>query len=489
VTGETVGTYAINQGTVSAGSNYTITFVPANLTITAKTLTITAEAKSKVYGSVDPALTYTQTGLKTGDSITGSLDRVTGENVGTYAIGQGSITAGSNYTITFVPANLTVSKKAVTVTADAKSKVFGSVDPALTYTTSGLINSDTLSGSLTRNAGENVGSYAINQGTLDNANYEITFVSANLTVSKKAVTVTADAKSKVYGSVDPALTYTTSGLINSDTLSGSLTRDAGDNVGVYAIRVGSLANSNYEITFVSANLTVTAKPVTVTADAKSKVNGDNDPALTYTTIGLLGGDTLSGALTRDAGENVGTYAIRQGTLSVGSNYSLSFTGNSLTITARPIVVTVTATSPVTAGTTSQASASYIGGGTLTWSAGPSSVCTIDANGLVTTLKVGNCDVTATVAANGNYQAGSGTFTVVVEAAKANCGGGNGGDSNTPGCTGGGKNETGVVVATADTTATTVAPEETTTTTTTVAPTTTTTTVAPTTTTTVVRGRP
>jgi hypothetical protein len=285
------------------------------------------------------------------------------------------------------------------------------------------------------------------------------------------------------------LTYTTSGLINSDTLSGSLTRDAGDNVGVYAIRVGSLANSNYEITFVSANLTVTAKPVTVTADAKSKVNGDNDPALTYTTIGLLGGDTLSGALTRDAGENVGTYAIRQGTLSVGSNYSLSFTGNSLTITARPIVVTVTATSPVTAGTTSQASASYIGGGTLTWSAGPSSVCTIDANGLVTTLKVGNCDVTATVAANGNYQAGSGTFTVVVEAAKANCGGGNGGDSNTPGCTGGGKNETGVVVATADTTATTVAPEETTTTTTTVAPTTTTTTVAPTTTTTVVRGRP
>jgi hypothetical protein len=367
--------------------------------------------------------------------------------------------------------------------------VYGSVDPALTYTTSGLINSDTLSGSLTRDAGENVGSYAINQGTLANSNYEITFVSANLTVSKKAVTVTAEAKSKVYGSVDPALTYTSVGLINSDTLSGSLTRDAGENVGSYAIRVGSLANSNYEITFVSANLTVTAKPVTVTADAKSKVYGDNDPALTYSTIGLLGGDTLSGALTRDAGENVGTYEIRRGTLSVGSNYSLSFTGNSLTITARPIVVTVTATSPVTVGTTSQAAASYIGGGTLTWSAGPSNVCTINANGLVTTLKAGNCDVTATVAANGNYQAGSGTFTVVVEAAKANCGGGNGGDSNTPGCTGGGKNETGVVVATADTTATTVAPEATTTTTTTVAPTTTTTTVAPTTTTTVVRGRP
>ncbi|NBW92550.1 MAG: hypothetical protein EBR53_08900, partial [Actinobacteria bacterium] len=238
---------------------------------------------------------------------------------------------------------------------------------------------------------------------------------------------------------------------NSDTLSGSLTRDAGENVGSYAIRVGSLANSNYEISFNGANLTITPKPVLVTANAQTKVYGDNDPALTYSTIGLLGNDTLSGSLNRAPGSDVGSYAIGQGSLSVGSNYTLNFTGNTLTITPKPIVVTVSATSPVTAGTTTQATATHEGTGATTWSAGPSSVCTIDANGLVTALAAGNCLVTAT------------TTTVPVE--------------------------TTTTTTVAPTTTTTVAP----TTTTTVAPTTTTTvaptSTTPTTPTSVVRGRP
>ena len=45
--GENVGTYAINQGTLSAGSNYALTFVGANLTINARPVTVTADAKSK----------------------------------------------------------------------------------------------------------------------------------------------------------------------------------------------------------------------------------------------------------------------------------------------------------------------------------------------------------------------------------------------------------------------------------------------------------
>ena len=53
--------YAINQGTLSAGTNYALAFVGANLTITARPVTVTADAKSKVYGDDDPALTYTGT--------------------------------------------------------------------------------------------------------------------------------------------------------------------------------------------------------------------------------------------------------------------------------------------------------------------------------------------------------------------------------------------------------------------------------------------
>ena len=48
-------------------------------------------------------------------------------------------------------------------------------------------------------------------------------------------------------------------------------------------------SSNYSLTFVGANFTITAKPVTVTADPKSKVYGAADPALTYqVTSGSLG---------------------------------------------------------------------------------------------------------------------------------------------------------------------------------------------------------
>ncbi len=47
------------------------------------------------------------------------------------------------------------------------------------------------------------------------------------------MTVTADPQTKVYGDADPALTYqiTSGSLAFSDEFTGSLTRDAGEDVG------------------------------------------------------------------------------------------------------------------------------------------------------------------------------------------------------------------------------------------------------------------
>jgi hypothetical protein len=45
-----------------------MTFIPSNLSITARAITITADAKSKVYGGVNPALTYQ---LTTGTLVSG----------------------------------------------------------------------------------------------------------------------------------------------------------------------------------------------------------------------------------------------------------------------------------------------------------------------------------------------------------------------------------------------------------------------------------
>jgi len=358
--GEDVGTYAIQLGSLTAGANYTINFTGADFTIGNKVLTVTADAgQSKVYGSADPTFTYAVNGFANGDDesiMSGALTREAGENVGTYAIQLGSLSAGANYTINFTGADFTVGTKVLTVTADAgQSKVYGSADPTFTYTSSGFANGDDesiLSGALSREAGEAVGSYAIQLGTLSaGANYSINFVGADFTIGTKVLTVTADAgQSKVYGSADPTFTYTSTGFANGDDesiLSGALSREAGENVGTYAIQLGSLsAGANYSINFTGADFTIGTKVLTVTADAgQSKVYGAADPTLTYTASGFANGDDesiLSGALTREAGEAVGTYAIQLGSLSAGANYTINYTGADFAITPATLAITADA---------------------------------------------------------------------------------------------------------------------------------------------------
>ncbi|WP_426330156.1 MBG domain-containing protein [Pedobacter sp. R-06] len=348
--GESIGSYAIGQGTLALSTNYTLTFNIADLVIGKKTVTVTAAAKAKTYGDADPVLTYAfAPALVRGDSFTGSLSRAVGENVGNYAIGQGTLALSTNYTLSYTGADLVIGKKSIIVTAVAQNKGYGDADPALTYTFSPvLIIGDSFSGSMTRTVGENLGTYAIAQGTLAlNGNYTLTYVGADLTIGKKTVTVTAVAKSKAYGDADPTLTYTFApALQTGDSFTGSLSRLPGENVGTYAINQGTLAlNGNYTLTYIGADLTIGKKTVTVTAVAKNKAYGDVDPALTYTFAPALAGtDTFTGSLTRAAGENVSTYAINQGTLALNGNYTLTYIGADLTIGKKTVTVTAIAKS-------------------------------------------------------------------------------------------------------------------------------------------------
>ncbi|SFJ90356.1 MBG-2 domain-containing protein, partial [Myroides guanonis] len=69
--------------------------MPAELTVSVNA------GQTKLYGNVDPELTYTVSGLKNNEQasnvLTGTLSRDTGENVGMYSINQGSLSAGINY--------------------------------------------------------------------------------------------------------------------------------------------------------------------------------------------------------------------------------------------------------------------------------------------------------------------------------------------------------------------------------------------------------
>jgi hypothetical protein len=117
----------------------------------------------------------------------------------------------------------------------------------------------------------------------------------------------------------------------------------GKAVSVSGISISGADAGNYTLLNITAATTanITPKPITVTADAKTKVVGQPDPPLTYsvTSGSLAAGDAFSGALTRAPGENVGSYAIGQGTLAAGSNYAMTFVGANLTITSGCTAVT------------------------------------------------------------------------------------------------------------------------------------------------------
>lgn len=186
---------AVNDG--NGGANYNVTFGNDTTgTIEMLSLTLTADPKSKVYGASDPALTYQITSgalASITDSFTGALTRDAGEIVGTYPITPGTLSAGTNYDITFVGDNLTITTADITVTADAQSKMHGDADPALTYqvTSGALATGDSFTGTLERVAGEDIGTYAINKGTLAlNSNYNLTYAGANLTINKATPVIT-----------------------------------------------------------------------------------------------------------------------------------------------------------------------------------------------------------------------------------------------------------------------------------------------------------
>ncbi|WP_299158228.1 MBG domain-containing protein [uncultured Tenacibaculum sp.] len=358
VSGEALGSYAINKGALTAGSNYAITFVGNNLTIGKRTVEVTADTKSKEYGDVDPVFTYqiTNGSLAGSDAFTGNLERILGEARGIYAINQGTLGLNGNYNITYVSKGLTIEKRSVEVTADAKTKIYGEVDPSLTYqiTNGSLVSGDTFTGLLTRVAGDNIGTYAINQGSLSlNSNYTLTYVSDDLSITTRALTVTASmGQVKVYGSIDPVFTYVlTSGtLVSGDAFTGALARTPGANAGNYAINQGTLtAGSNYTITFNAFDFTILPKPLLVNGNAgQSKIYGNTDPVLTYTLASgsLELGDNFTGVLTRTTGENIGNYTISQGTLTAGGNYIITFTSNDFEISQRAITITADAKNKV-----------------------------------------------------------------------------------------------------------------------------------------------
>ncbi len=100
--------------------------------------------------------------------------------------------------------------------------------------------------------------------------------------------------------------------------------------GTYTVTITDNDGGNYTVSG-TTTFTINKATLTVTANAQEKEIGADDPALTYTYEGLAAGDNITGNLTREAGEAVGSYAISKGTLTAGDNYDIDFTEATLTI--------------------------------------------------------------------------------------------------------------------------------------------------------------
>ena len=189
------------------------------------------------------------------------------------------------------------------------SKTYGAADPALTATVEGLVGEDTLNYTLLRAPGEDVGTYAITVTLGENPNYEVTATNGTFTIARKAATITADDKTKIYGYTDPELTATIEGLAEGDVIGYTLAREEGDNVGEYVISITLDDNSNYTVTTKSGTFRITPKAITIKAYNNSKIWGNADPTLTATVTGAVDGDTINYTVDRETGEDVGTYVI------------------------------------------------------------------------------------------------------------------------------------------------------------------------------------
>ncbi len=346
VDGKNVGTYAYTIGTLSAGNNYTITLDGANtFAITAKPITITPDAnQSKVFGVADPIFTYTASEvLLSGDAYTGALGRIAGETVATgpYAFTLGTLSAGSNYILTLGGVNtFAITTKQVIVTPLAgQSKAYGSADPVFTFTNDGGLTAVAFTGAPGRISGDDVGTYAYTLGNLSaGTNYSLVLSAIvplpTFAIIIKSVVITPTAgQTKVYGSNDPAFTFTNDAGLASANFTGAISRVSGNDVGSYAFTMGILsAGTNYSLSLAAVNtFSITKAPLQVKADDKFIFKGDALPVFTSTITGLKYTDnpTVTYSLSPTCVGAAGVYSIIPSLVS--TNYTVTVTNGKLYI--------------------------------------------------------------------------------------------------------------------------------------------------------------
>jgi hypothetical protein len=324
---------------------------------------------------------------------------------------------------------LDVVPAALTITANSTSKTYGqSVTFAGTeFTTSGLVNGDTVTGVSLTSAGAPaaatvagspysiVPSAAVGAGL---ANYTITYKNGTLTVNPATLTVTANSSSKTYGqTVTFAGTeFTPSGLVNGDTVTKVTLTSAGAPATAtvsgspYTIVPSAAVGtgiSNYTINYVAGSLTVNPATLTITANSATKPYGAALPALSVSYNGFVNSDNSASlspqptiSTTATASSPVGSYPITASG-AANPNYAISYVAGTLKVTQ--VTLTITANNAIKpyGAALPALSVSYSGFVNGDTSASLSPQPTISTTATASS-PVGSYPITASGAANPNY---------------------------------------------------------------------------------------
>ncbi|MFT3743934.1 MAG: M36 family metallopeptidase [Pyrinomonadaceae bacterium] len=202
------------------------------------------------------------------------------------------------------------------------------------------------------------GTHTINVNYSGNTNYLASSGSAQQTVLKAALNITASSHNVTYGDAVPTITPTFSGFVLGESsanlttqpnCSTTYTQGAGAAGSPYPTSCTGAVSANYAFNYINGSINVAKKGLTVTADNKTRAYGAANPALTATITGFIGADNAGNSTTGTAGLSttatatspVGNYPITAtlGTLA-SSNYTFTtFNAGTLSITAVQLTVT------------------------------------------------------------------------------------------------------------------------------------------------------
>ena len=352
------------EGGQAKVSNYTLSNNTQEFSINAKSMfsdSVSISALSEDTFTYDgtekkPTVTITDSENSVSTLVEGTDYTITYENhinAGNSNEAKATITGIGNYGGEVVK-TFTINKRPVTVKVDEnQGKVYGENNPTLTATKDGVVSGDTLNYTIERTTGENAGTYPITITLGENPNYDVTKTDGTFTIERKPINVRIEIPNNQYkyvaGGNEPVVTVYNIADDSEVSLSEyNVTYSNNTSVGTATIEVTDNGTGNYIVANAEKNFTIINGDITDEIlkfeDLEIPYDGD-EHSINIEGYGLLGGiieystDGINYSETLPIYANVGEYTIYY--KASKDNYNDKTGSATLTITKKPITVTVT----------------------------------------------------------------------------------------------------------------------------------------------------